>query len=79
MAAIYVNRSSAKVDLGDYKGAIGDCNAAIGLKPQDAILAIAYVNRGEAKSDLGDYNGAIEDSNTAIGLKTDRHHSRWCL
>ena len=69
MAVIYVNRSSVKVDLGDYKGAIEDCNAAIRLKPRDTILAIAYVNRGEAKSDLGDYNGSIEDCNTVIGLK----------
>jgi len=47
----YHNKGNAKVNLGDYRGAIQDYSKAIELNPNDAE---AYYNRGNAKVNLGD-------------------------
>ena len=56
----YHNKGNAKVNLGDYRGAIQDYSKAIELNPNNAN---AYYNRGNAKSALGDdlptYNRSI--------------------
>jgi len=64
----YVNRGSARGNLGDDSGAIADYNKAIEIKPD---YAEAYVNRGVARGNLGDYEGEIADYNKAIEIKPD--------
>ncbi|NTW33191.1 MAG: tetratricopeptide repeat protein [Bacteroidetes bacterium] len=59
----YSNLGSVKFKLGDYAGAINNCDKAIKL---DTNYAFAYTNRGCAKQMLKNYEGAIEDYNRAI-------------
>ena len=64
----YFYSAGAKYDLGDYEGAVQDCNKAIELDPD---YASAYYNRGIAKYGLGDYEGAVQDYSKAIELNPD--------
>ena len=48
----YYNYAIAKIESGDYQGAIADFDQAIKLKPD---YVEAYYNRGIVKHDLGDY------------------------
>ena len=67
-AAAYYNRSLAKDDLEDYKGAIADYTKAIEIDPN---YAYAYNNRGIAKYYSGDKNGACKDARKAEELGGD--------
>ena len=64
----YFNRGIAKIEKGDWAGAIADFDRAIKLKPD---YAKAYVNRGIAKIEKGDWAGAITDYDSANKLKPD--------
>ncbi|MCX6770253.1 MAG: tetratricopeptide repeat protein [Candidatus Micrarchaeota archaeon] len=61
-----------KLELGDYKGAIKDCDKAISLDPKHAY---AYNNRGAAKYHLGDYKGALEDCDKSISLDSENAYA----
>jgi protein O-mannosyl-transferase len=63
---IYNNRGASHSSLGNYRQAIEDFSAAIGIKPD---YAESYFNRGTAYSGIGNYGQAIEDYNRAIGIK----------
>ncbi len=54
----YLNRGTAKAELGDMSGAIEDYNHTLELDPH---LASAYSNRSRAKLALGDQQGASQD------------------
>jgi len=64
----YVSHAESKSSLGNNKGAIEDCDAAIHIDPN---LAEAYETRAEAKSNLGNESGAIEDYDKVVQLKPD--------
>jgi tetratricopeptide (TPR) repeat protein len=63
-------RAMALDELGDYKRAVQDYDAAIVLKPGDPSL---YLNRGVAKIRGGSPAAAIPDYDEAIRLKPDWH------
>ena len=63
-------RALAFDELGDYKRAIQDYDAAIVLAPSDPAL---YLNRGVAKIRGGAPAAAIPDYDAAIRLKPDWH------
>ncbi|HCP19204.1 MAG TPA: hypothetical protein DIT62_08025, partial [Alphaproteobacteria bacterium] len=60
---VWNNRGVAKSELGDYQGAVTDCDEAIRLNPRNSD---AWSNRGLAKIKLGDYQDAITDCDEAI-------------
>jgi tetratricopeptide (TPR) repeat protein len=64
-AGAYYNRGIAKLDKGDFDGAIADYNRVIELDPK---FTDAYCNRALAKHDKGDVDGAIADYTRAIEL-----------
>lgn len=57
--------AAQKMRSGDFRGAVSDYNAMIGV---DSGCAIAYNNRGFAKMRLGDAVGAMADFDRAIAL-----------
>lgn len=61
----YTIRGTARAGLGDYHGAIADCNQALKLNPKNAL---AYNNRANNKLRLRDYSGALSDCNRSIAL-----------
>ena len=62
----YYNRGIAKLNLGDFSGAVEDFGKAIEINPQ---YSDAYNNRGFVRYEkLSDFIGAINDFDTAIGL-----------
>jgi tetratricopeptide (TPR) repeat protein len=63
-------RARALDELGDYRRAIADYDAAIVLAPDDPVL---HLNRGVAKIHDGRPADAIADYDTAIRLKPDWH------
>ncbi len=64
------NRSTARLGLHDYLGAIEDTTKAIELDPN---YTNAYNNRGNAKRELGDYAGAEDDFKQAMLLDKTKH------
>ena len=56
------------MELGDYKGAVSDLDAALRLEPDDAEI---YKERAKAKVELGDYKGAVSDLDAALRLEPD--------
>src|SRR5262249_23214338 len=64
-AAGYANGGLARIKLGDYEGAIADCDHAIAINPR---LYDAYNNRGVARYALKDYDRAIVDYDRAIAI-----------
>ena len=77
----YNNRGRVKSELGDFEGAIADCDNAIRLNPEDAA---AYNHRGIEKAKLGEskaeqaeiaaqqhYQDAIHDWTQAIKLDSE--------
>jgi len=72
----YIYRGIAKIELGDYEGAIEDYDKAIELNGE---MKTSYFNRGIVKGKLGDYEGEIEDYNKAIeldGEDADAYYNR---
>lgn len=63
-------RARALDELGDYRRAIADYDAAIVLAPDDPVLRL---NRGVAKIHDGRPADAIADYDTAIRMKPDWH------
>src|SRR5262249_8421282 len=63
-------RAMALDELGDYKRAVQDYDAAIVLQPSDPAL---HLNRGVAKIRGGSPAAAIPDYDEAIRLKPDWH------
>lgn len=58
-------QGEAKLESGDYKGAIEAYNQVLQL---NASNTSAYVNRGMARFELGDKKGAINDFTQALQL-----------
>ena len=67
-AAASFFRGNAKLDRGDFNGAIADYDETIRLKPDSAS---AWNNRGVAKGNTGNHDDAIADYDEAIRLKPD--------
>lgn len=73
-----VNAGNAKLDAGDYDGAIADCERAIAIDSEVALarrnrwgIACAYARRGNDRTNRGDYDSAREDYERAIDLRTN--------
>src|SRR6266850_1021316 len=67
-AKTHFNDGLAKIESGDYRGAIADFDQGIQLDPNDAE---AYTNRAFAKAMLEDYAGAMADYNRGIALDSN--------
>jgi Flp pilus assembly protein TadD len=67
MADAYNIRGTAKAALGDYDGALADCNRVLKLEPNNAL---AYNNRANNKLRKADYRGALADCNKSISLNS---------
>ena len=66
-ANAYVNRASAKLQLGLYAEALQDCNNAIKADPfAVAVNELVYYFRGRAKLELNKYAEAIKDFDIII-------------
>ena len=82
ISATYNHRGTAKKDLGDFEGAIADCDKAIEINSKSAS---AYYNRSINKASLGNFEGAIADCDKAIELNpkpayyTIRGNAKNCL
>ena len=64
-ADAYINRGSAKHNLGRYQEAVTDYGKAIQLNPNEAL---AYYGRGGSKQNLGLYQETITDYDKALQL-----------
>ncbi|MGC6483235.1 MAG: tetratricopeptide repeat protein [Synechococcus sp.] len=64
-ANVLVNVGSKKYKDKDFKGALDDCNKAIGMNPKSSM---AYCSRGLVKVELKDYQGAVEDYDLAVEI-----------
>lgn len=64
-AAAYIRAANAKMNRGDYDGAIADCDRAIALDPDDPGGCNI---RGMSKWRKGDHDDAIADFDRAIEL-----------
>jgi tetratricopeptide (TPR) repeat protein len=62
-AGARLQRALARLDSGDYSGAVADCDAAIQSDPN---LVDAYVARARGQCELGDIDRAVTDCDTAI-------------
>jgi len=62
---LIIFRAGAKLDIGDYAGALPFYNEAIDIETNDAKL---YYNRGLCKENTEDLDGAIKDYSLAIKL-----------
>ena len=60
----YVESVKEKLVVGDFKGAIGDLDAAIDSNASSSMYAL----RGEAYMQTGDYQNALNDFNSAIEI-----------
>ncbi len=65
----YLQKGLAKIQAGEYQGAIAEFNRAIGL---DSNYAPAYCHRGLARAQLKEDRAALEDYDLAIRL--DRNY-----
>ncbi|MFW5687305.1 MAG: tetratricopeptide repeat protein [Bacteroidota bacterium] len=64
----FARMARAKMELGDYKGAIEDFSSIIRLQPDYEMLYQAYFGRGYAKFQSGDYKDAKTDFDRAIKI-----------
>jgi tetratricopeptide (TPR) repeat protein len=64
----FARMARAKMDMGDYKGAIDDFSSVIRLQPEFETLYKAHFGRGYAKFQSGDYKGAKTDFDRAIRI-----------
>ena len=71
-AAAYIGAANAKMNQGDYDGAIADCDRAIALDPDDPggcnIRGMSKWRKGDNEWRKGDNDGAIADFDRAIEL-----------
>ncbi len=65
---IHAARGAIRGQLGDYRGAVEDLDAALRLAPGDP--AVLY-NRANARHRLGDHRGAIQDADAALLARPD--------
>ncbi|NJO71294.1 MAG: tetratricopeptide repeat protein [Oscillatoriales cyanobacterium RM1_1_9] len=65
VGSIFRNRGKARIQLGDYLGAITDFEQALKQDPQDAAV---YVARGNAYRLSGKYVEAIQDYSQALKI-----------
>ncbi len=71
---VLANRGAIRGQLGDFAGALQDCEAGLRLRPGDpGILR----NRASARQRLGDNRGAIEDIETALAADPDVDHGHY--
>ncbi|MFM9828144.1 MAG: DUF3857 domain-containing protein, partial [Sphingomonas sp.] len=63
-AAALDSRASFRADIGDYRGALADLTAAIGIEPKEDI----YLRRAELAYTLGDLTAAEADAEAARAL-----------
>jgi serine/threonine protein kinase/Tfp pilus assembly protein PilF len=75
LARAWVQRSSARLQLGDRDGGLSDATKAIELEPG---LAGAWMLRGVARLAKGDLTGAADDAQRAITLDPG-FAMAWCL
>ena len=64
----FARMATAKMELGDYRGAIEDFSSIIRLQPDYEMLYQAHFGRGYAKFQSGDYDGAKTDFDRAIRI-----------
>jgi tetratricopeptide (TPR) repeat protein len=69
LAEIYLNRSTARGQLGQDDLALADLNRAIALGPQQPQAA--YVNRALLWERAGDYQAAWRDLQAALAIQPD--------
>ena len=62
----YANRATARMYLGDVKGAIDDCNQGLELENSASGAALLYNNRGTAHRLDSDFTQAMSDYNLAM-------------
>jgi tetratricopeptide (TPR) repeat protein len=62
----YANRATARMYLGDVKGAIDDCNQGLELDNSASGAALLYNNRGTAHRLSSDFTQAMSDYNLAM-------------
>ena len=75
-ASVYVKRSAAYIQKGEYEKAIEDCTKAVEL---NSAHANAYVSRGIAYDKKGEHDQAIDDFTKALELEPDNlfaYHNR---
>ncbi|MFW5663534.1 MAG: tetratricopeptide repeat protein [bacterium] len=64
----FARMAKAKMELGDYNGAVEDFSAIIRLQPEYEMLYQAHFGRGYAKFQMGDYKEAKTDFDRAIRI-----------
>src|SRR5262245_18832067 len=64
-ALAYANRGLARYRLGDYEGAIADCNRALAINPR---LSDGYNTCGITRLAQKDYDAALVDLERAIAI-----------
>ncbi len=70
----YINRSIAREELGNLRGAMDDLDMAVQLDPDNAL---ARMNRGLLREKVGDYNRAIEDYSFVLECVPDHIRARY--
>jgi tetratricopeptide (TPR) repeat protein len=65
----YANRATARMYLGDVKGAIDDCNRGLALDNSASGAALLYNNRGTAHRLDNQFTAAMSDYNLAMSTK----------
>ena len=70
----YINRSIAREELGNLRGAMDDLDMAVQL---DSDNALARMNRGLLREKVGDYNRAIEDYSFVLECVPDHIRARY--
>ncbi len=61
----FLIKGNQKYQDKDFEGAIADCNSALKINPNYALV---YVNRGFVRDELKDFEGAIADFNSALKI-----------
>ncbi len=64
----FARMAKAKMELGDYKGAVEDFSSIIRLQPEYEMLYQAHFGRGYAKFQMGEYEDAKKDFDRAIRI-----------
>ena len=74
MSGHYINRSIAREELGNLRGAMEDLDMAVQLDPDNAL---ARMNRGLLREKVGDYNRAIDDYSFVLECVPDHIRARY--